>query len=290
MNNPSFAIITPSYAPDFERCRLLCETVEQFVKPPVNHYIIVDRSDLALFQQLQKPRVQILTKEELLPKWIKRLPLRQNIWFSFKTLPIRGWLLQQIIKLEAARTIPEDVAIFVDSDVAFVRPVDFSCFTRNGLVRLYHEADGNFADMPMHVKWHRTSSELVGIPPVPMPAPDYIEQVVTWKRDNVVKLCERIEAVSGRSWIETLSNVWHLSEYTLYGTFVDRVLQDQSGHYQDAGKLCLDYWTPEPMSAEQIQSFLQQLRPEHMAVMISAKAGMPVDSYRSAIMKVVQYQ
>jgi Family of unknown function (DUF6492) len=59
-----FGIITPSYAPDFERCRLLCQSIEQFVSPPVHHYIVVDQADWALFQSLAGANTSILTKEE----------------------------------------------------------------------------------------------------------------------------------------------------------------------------------------------------------------------------------
>jgi len=74
-NSPSFAIITPSYAPDFERCKLLVESVYKFVDPPVNHYIIVDREDLNLFKTLANQRVTLLTKEDIFPFWISQVSL-----------------------------------------------------------------------------------------------------------------------------------------------------------------------------------------------------------------------
>ena len=47
------AIVTASYAPDFERCRLLCETIDRFVTGASRHYILVEQRDVALFRQLE---------------------------------------------------------------------------------------------------------------------------------------------------------------------------------------------------------------------------------------------
>lgn len=288
MSSFRFGIITPSYAPDFERCRLLCQSIDQFVAPRINHYIIVDRADLALFSSLRQPHTQIITKEEILPWWIKRVPWGKNSWVSLKSLPLRGWLLQQIIKISAAQYIDEEVAVFVDSDVSFVRPFNFQSFVRNDQVRLYDEPDGNFDWMHTHVKWHQNASLLLDLPPTPFPAPDYIDHVITWRRDNVVKMCEHVEQVSGRGWIETLSRVWHLSEYILYGTFVDRVLGEQAGHDRISQKLCHSYWGETPMSDDQLQGFMQEIAPEHVAVMMSAKSKMSVNQYEAALQTILQ--
>src|SRR5690242_7580212 len=43
------AIVTASYGPDFERCRLLCETIDRFVTGMSQHYILVEERDVAQF-------------------------------------------------------------------------------------------------------------------------------------------------------------------------------------------------------------------------------------------------
>ena len=50
------AMVTASYAPDFERCRLLCETIDRFVTGAPRHYILVEQRDVALFRQLGNAR------------------------------------------------------------------------------------------------------------------------------------------------------------------------------------------------------------------------------------------
>jgi hypothetical protein len=46
------AIVTASYAPDFERCRLLCETMDRFVSGFSKHYLLVEHGDVATFRAL----------------------------------------------------------------------------------------------------------------------------------------------------------------------------------------------------------------------------------------------
>ncbi len=284
MKNFDFAIITPSYAPDFERCRLLSWSIQKYVSPAVTHHIIVESRDLQLFRQLQGPNTQIHLVQSLLPWWIQRLPFFKNGWFSFKTLPIRNWILQQIVKISAAQCIEEDVLVFIDSDVTFVRPCNFEkSFIRSDLVRLFKEPP---YDLSVHVKGHQAANKLLGIPDNVYPDPGYIGQVITWKRDNVFKLYQKLESVSDTGFIETLATSWFLAEYILYGVFVDHFLKEESGHYYDSQKITHEYWDPQPLSNEQLQNFLAEIQPEHVAVMISAKAGIPVEQYEHLLHKI----
>lgn len=280
----TFGIITPSYAPDFERCKLLNYSINKFVTTPVNHYIVVDNRDYNLFSQLQSENTQILTKESLLPWWIKRIPIQKNVWFSLKTLPIRGWLIQQIIKIASAQSIAENVSVFIDSDVLFVRPFQLENLVNNDKVRLYRGCEGNDVQKQWHLKWHKSAGKLLGLSEIDMTIPDYITQIVSWRRDCVLQLCQHLENVSGRSWIETLCNSWNISEYVLYGIFVDSILEG-SRHYYDDKNICHNYWLPETLNKLELESFIKNINSEQVAVMISAKAGMPVKQYYSVLEK-----
>jgi hypothetical protein len=287
MNKFDFGIITPSYAPDFERCQLLSWSVEKFISPSVTHYIIVPERDLPLFRQLQKPNTEIITVESVLPWWIKRLPLIKNGWLSLKTVFIRGWILQQIVKLGVAQYIDKDAFVFADSDLTFVSPLNVESFIREDQVRLFrvpNQCTTKFiTENPGYYKWLITASRLLGLPPVILPVPGYIGQVITWRRDNLLKLYQHLENVSGRGWIEVLCSSSHFSEYILYGVFVDQVLQESSGHYYDSKRICHDYWSSEAMSDEELQKFFAEIQPEDKAVMISAKAGISVQEYQTLV-------
>ena len=284
MNNQTCCIITPSYAPDFERCRLLSETITQFHQSPINHYIIVDQKDYRLFSQLKKVNTEIMTVESVLPWWIKKIPLLKNGWFSFKTLPIRNWIIQQLVKLSIAQYISENVLIFVDSDNAFIRPLDSKNFIVDHRVRLFREPDVITADSnPKHALWSNVACDLLKLPKPVFPGPNYVGNIITWKRENVFKLYQYLETIYNRDWIKTIVSFWHLSEYFVYGIFVDRVLGEQSGHYYDPLNRCHEYWTPKSLSDHQIQEFFSGVAPNHLYVMISAKAGIPVNRYEKYI-------
>ncbi len=281
MSQLKFAIITPSYAPDFERCKLLSWSIEKFVSPSVNHYIIVEESDFQLFSQLQKPNTKIITKESILPWWIKRLPSlgSKNVWLSLKTLPIRGWLIQQFIKIAAAQYTSEEILVFVDSDVVFVRPFNLQDCIQGDKVRLFRVANKNKNDIKASLKWNRTTSCLLGLPPIDYPH-IYVGQIITWRRDNLLKLYQHIEKTSQKGWMETLCSSLDLSEYLLYGVFVDYVLKEESGHYYDDRCICPGYWKSVSMSDKELENFFAETPDNCGAVMISAKAGMSISLER----------
>jgi Family of unknown function (DUF6492) len=224
-----------------------------------------------------------LTVESVLPWWIWREPLWRKLWLSLKTRPMRNWILQQIVKIAVAQQITEDVAVFIDSDVTFVRPFALTSLTRSGELRLFRDSIGNETQRQMHYKWHRSASRLLDLPNVSPDIPDYIGNLITWKKSNVVQMCDHLEQISGRNWIQTLGNVWNFSEYVLYGTYIDRVLGSAAGQYADDHNFCHDYWMPENLDDQKLQNWIAGVARDQVAVMISAKAGISVDRYASMI-------
>jgi Family of unknown function (DUF6492) len=79
------------------------------------------------FRHLQSNRTNIVAKEEVLPLWVHRVDtlkagLRSNVWVQARGRPIRGWLLQQLVKLAVAEQLSGDVLVYADSDVVLIRP------------------------------------------------------------------------------------------------------------------------------------------------------------------------
>ena len=50
---------------------------------------------------------------------------------------MRGWILQQVLKLAAVAASEDDVVLLVNSDVEFLRPFTVETFVRDGVVRFY---------------------------------------------------------------------------------------------------------------------------------------------------------
>lgn len=276
MPSQSFAIVTLSHESDYERCNLLVRSIKTFLAKKVTHYIVVDKSDFALFNKLNGDNIEIVTIEEIFP-YIKRLPFARRWWFNFKGYPVRNWILQQIAKISLANYISEDVLVFIDSDVFFIKPFSFSELVHNDKVRLFRVAGED--QIESHAKWYRTAGKLLGLPPRDYYDARYIGNIITWRRDNVFKLYDHIEKISGRSWAKTLFSQWHFSEYILYGVFVDYILKEKAGHFYDNKNICLEYWEEQSMDESMLKKFILTAKPEHVAVMISSKAKIPISKY-----------
>jgi hypothetical protein len=279
----SAAIITPSFRLDLDRCRLLSESVQRWVPAAVHHYIVVDRRDRDLFASLKSSRTSLVCVEDVIPWWILRIPKVRRFWLSLKTLPIRNWMLQQIVKLSASRIASEDELVFVDSDVFFVRPFDPREAVRDARIPLFREY-GPQLQLASNQRWHETAARLIGLEPQQSYLTSYVGNMITWSGRNLRRLHDRIEQTTGRSWIEALSRLPVLSEYVLYGMFCECVLGDASGHYFESTINSLCYWNNQPLGTQELQELKSKLAPEHVAVMISAKAKVPMESIRSVFM------
>ncbi|MDR3637129.1 MAG: DUF6492 family protein [Isosphaeraceae bacterium] len=268
-------IVTPSYRNDLERCELLCRSVDRFASSELGHVVVVDRRDVARFRHLAGPRREIVAVEDVLPRWILRAPLTRGWWLSLKTPPIRNWILQQIVKLSIGEAIDAGGYVFVDSDVALVRPLMPGAFVRDGRLALFRVP----ARYAVADRWHRVSARLLGLPETDFFGANYVGNLITWRRDILRRLHRRIESATGMPWIRAVARQVHFSEYTLYGLFVDHALDADSGHFPDDRNLCDAIWNGPWGTAEDIQRLFLTLGPESVAVMISSKIGVPASRY-----------
>jgi hypothetical protein len=281
---PTVAFVTVSYGPDRERCELLCRSIDRLAPTTAGHWLIVERADLPLFRELETGSRRLLVTEDVVPVRLvrlatRRIGLRSDIFLQGRAKPIRGWLLQQLAKLAISRDLPADVIVHADSDVTLVRPFRTSSVVEaDGRVRFYSLPGAIDSNLPSHVEWHRTAERLLGLPPAPIPLPDYITHLVPWRRQNVIAMLDYLEDREG-SWVRAITNSWNFSEYILYGRFVEDVLRDAGGVVTTATSLCRDYWTSEHLSAHQIDALLDAMEPEEVALSITAKAGIPAKSY-----------
>jgi len=276
--NGSFAIITPSFAPDFERCRLLAESVLRHAAEHVEHYIVVDRRDEALFSTLLSARTHIVLKEDVLPWWLHALPLSRKWWISLKGMPVRGWIVQQIVKLSAPEICGADTYLFLDSDAFLVRGYDPREAVKDGRYPMFREL--LLQERAHNDEWHRVAARLLGLPQHDRYRTNFVTQLVTWRRENVLKLQRHIEDRLGLSWIESLLKLYVLSEYVLYGVYCEHVLGESSGHYFEATPDTLNYWKTKKLGEAELEALRASLRPEHVAIMVSTKSNTPVSAIR----------
>jgi hypothetical protein len=277
------SVITPSFAPDFELCADLHRSVLECSPESVHHHIIVPRSDLKLFARLAGPRTHIRCEADFLPNSFVRVPFTKfTVNLRQPMPPVRGWILQQVIKLAAVAANEDDVAVIVDSDIEFLRPFDAETFVHNGVVRFYRKPHEIAHERPRHVIWHRVARALLGLPQADPPYTDYISSLLAWDPAIVRRMLARVETTTSRPWTTAISRQLYFSEWTLYGVFVDYVIGAPANSFASDDPLCLPYWDTTALSRESAIDFFRGARPTDIAAMISAKSHTPLAVRRAA--------
>jgi hypothetical protein len=276
-------VITPSFAGDFELCADLHRSVLDYSPATVHHQIIVPRKDLKLFSRLTGPRTHILCEADFLPRSFVRVPYSRYTTNLFQPFPpVRGWILQQVVKLAAVAASKDDVVLLVDSDIEFVRPFTVETFVRNGMVRFYRKPNAVDERLPRHMIWHRAARSLLGLSPAAAPYTDYVSSLVAWDPVIVRQMLTRVTATTGRAWTTAIAGQLHFSEWTLYGVFVDAVLGVPANSFASDDPLCLAHWGTIPLNQDSAREFFCGLKPTDVAAMISAKSGTPLAVKRAA--------
>ncbi len=287
---PTFAIITPSYAGDFERCRLLCDSIDRFVSGDATHHILIDPVDEVLFRPLEGLRRHIHTDASLLPSWLKGyndpFARGRRIWTGTGALmrgvpPLRGWHVQQLRKLAISRFIDADVLLFVDSDIVFLRPFAPESQMRGARARLFCRPGGLDVTLPQQVRWLRNAARVLDLPMPAMPAEDYINALVTWRRETALAMLAQIESVSGRDWVSAIARSRQFSEYLLYGLYATRMDVAAKSHWRDETALAHVAWFAGDVPAGGLTALAQGLMPGQVALCVQSFIGAPVSEMRA---------
>lgn len=278
------AIITTSYRNDLAWCRILCRSIDEFVPAHVKHYLLIEDRDVVLFKDLENGRRKVISQNAIKPWWMIRSPVKfkgHNFWISPITLPVRGWIMQQVIKLGIFEVLDEDVFLCLDSEAFFFRPFNPDCLFKDGKVMLVsHDEPWDWENAKIY---YHSAVKLLGLKPDNSPLKRYMSVQFVFRRELLEKLTERIRQQSWiGSWKASLFNKVRFSEYTLYGIFVEKVLGiENTGHFaakefliryigpksyshdiSRLGKLLLEY-SPEP---EEVGMLLQKGRSEKKGI------------------------
>ena len=278
----SWAIITPSYRGDFDRCSLLCRSMDALVTGNWHHYIIVETVDLALFRPLASNRRTILQMETLLPRSFRhlaRIPIINNrsLWHSWRTGFMVGWHVQQMVKLEMAFQVEAEGLLYCDSDVFFVRPFNVESLCQAGQFRFYRTEKRYDENTITNPKFSTVSARQLGMSGKPFPCPTYVENLVPWHRSTVKALCDHIAKNSGRDWRVTLGRDIFISEYTLYGLYVEYVMKDRSHLQVSHEPLCKTIWHKGVVRNDTLADFCFDLNDPVVAVGVQSFAGIAVE-------------
>lgn len=285
------ALVTASYAADFELCRLLCETVDSMVAGLSHHYLLVAGHDVALFRQLQSPNRTVIDEHELLPRWLKawRDPLSgfsRHVWLSARTMPLRGWHVQQLRRMAIARHLRDDAFLYCDSDVVFLKPFDCADLWRDGALRLYRQDNALPVDGAYdHAVWSRNAGRILAIDEPPVSTHDYIATLIAWRRDTMSDMLARIEQISGRHWVQAIARDRKFSECMIYGRYADEI-EAPGRHFHDAQNLCLMRWDEPFASPDELVAMVEGLSGPQVAIGVQSFLGIEPDDIRALLPKV----
>jgi len=259
------AIVTASYAPDFERCRILCDTIDKHVTGYTKHYILVDNTDAALFAPLAGARRRIVTDKELLPRWIMRwpgafAPRGKPVWLSTRTKPLHGWHMQQLRRIAIALNGDEAAYFYCDSDTAFIKPFDLGAVWRGGALRLYRETDAADSALSDHALWLEHAAQAFATPAIAAERHNYVRSFIAWRKDTVTAMCAKMEAAHGRHWVSVVANTRKFSECTLYGAYAD-LFGHRDDHWHDSRDFCRIHWFNPPPIEKELRAFLADMEP-----------------------------
>lgn len=287
MSGTGHAIVTPSYRGDIERCRLLCASIDAFVSRLSTHYLLVEDADVALFSSLAGPRRRVVAESELLPGWLRAWPDplslgRRRVWTGVGALargigPLRGWHTQQLRKLALPRLVDEEVLLFADADVIFLRPFDLTQQAVGGRPRLYRVEGGIDASMHRHRPWVEHAHRVLGLQPPGYPVDDYINNLITWSSRNGRGLLDHVEQVAGRDWVSALATRRGFSEWLLHGLYVDRVPGPKAAVSPTPRPLARTYWAGDDVEPDAFRSDVGLLAPDQVAIGVQSFIGVPMD-------------
>jgi hypothetical protein len=282
------ALITPSHVKDIDRFALLCESIDKHVTGYDCHYVLVNDSDMSAFAPFASGTRIILPSSDFLPKWLRLLPsyLSRNgrrVWWSFRTPPVHGWHIQQILKIAAARELAEDRFCIIDSDNVFFRDFDLQPYAGGDETPLYLERDAISAGSPLHGLWTRNCDRLLGRPASSFPADDFVGNLIVWDQAAVRDMTRAIEKTTGVSWQQALCKTRSFSEYLLYGHFVRGARTHAARHRETTESPVAAYWDEKPLDADEIAAMVRVAAPQRVALCIESFSHTPVSRIRDAV-------
>lgn len=229
--NESLLFFTPSYRGDLERLLLLRASMRKFYRGHGRHVVAVPESDLLLFRRaLVGDGAELVSQQSLVDRRFFPTALYQLVaryapaqaWRLQSQGGKGGWIIQQIAKLNA-KTLRERGPIAVlDSDIFIFRPFeDADLLGECGkvLVRIVPTTESG-----RHRKHIAGARQLLRLPPGSTEH-HYMSCPAILHSEWLHELCRHLEAHGGKPWQDVLLNEATLSEYSIYGTFVEEILK-----------------------------------------------------------------
>ena len=286
----SLVVVTPSHAPDLASFRRLHASVLRWSDPDVRHIVAVPDMDVPLFRTVGDQRLVVVGYRGLLPREFiqtTRLARLRGLPRGYRIgavnarrpwPPIRGWMLQQIVKLALVSGLDDDVVLLIDSDVLVIAPLNQAVFRRGNAVRLYRQPHGVDDGMLRHRRWLAESARLLGLRGSEADSPDYIAPFNSWSPMVVRAALDRVSEIRGIPWSRAVGSSLDFSEFMLVGTFAST--EDDGRTFTSDRSLCHSHWDPRPLDLAEARAFVETLAPDDLAIHIQSNSATPEDVLR----------
>ena len=137
--------------------------------------------------------------------------------------------------------------------------------------------------------WLESARSLLGLGPAESGnLTDYICWPCVWDPKIVRAMLHKVEEVGGVSWQTAISSQLHFSEMMLYGTYVDEILGGPP-----AATSCMksiSYSDEAALTSAELSGLLRASPTDVLAVMISAKSGIPQEVRSQALTDYADYR
>jgi hypothetical protein len=151
--------LTPTYPRDFERTRLLRDSLGRF-NPDDEHVLVVEDEHLASARSAFGAGADVRPFRDALPGSARLLASTPG--FAARRLKV-GWFLQQVVKLHAGRAFDWDSWVCLDSDVFLVAELARGALYDDGRPFLMELLDHPVG--PHVARFNARAAELLDLPP-----------------------------------------------------------------------------------------------------------------------------
>lgn len=267
--------LTPTLQRDIERFALLSDSLRKFYKGPLKHYVVAPSKDLHAFKErMHDQHIVFIAEEDVVPSYW--YPFFKNM-FGIKRH--RGWLIQQIIKLNSPQFIEEENIVIIDSDIVLIRPFDENIFFENTVLKFFK------TPKLIHATWIDASARILKLSSLKEPEIDYIGNLISWNRSNLIKMQQHIESSHNRPWPKVFLKETFFSEYNTYGLYYENILNDNS-HTIYTEPLTYNAWTQN----EYENLFMQDtaIPPQFIGILVQSNIGIDPSQYYDKLKKYIE--
>lgn len=284
-------LLTPSYINDLERAVWMRKSIRRFQQEPYRHVIAVPSRDLAAFTKAFRgdASVDLFAQEDVVgkifyPDALYRLlgrVAKSQLWRFEGHAGRAGWVVQQIVKLSCTRWVSEGAVAIIDSDLIFTRP--FSAIdlgiddTTRTLVRITPRDESS--KHRVHVN---NSRAILGLPPGSSDQ-HYMGYPTIWYVDWVRQLQQYLTAKAHADWQVPLHAAGHISEYTIYGIFVEEHLKPEKLALRTKPSHHIVFDSESFRHLKTRRDDLDFLRRNFLTLVVQSNLGLPVAEYEEVL-------